>query len=224
MSDLLKDALTGGSEYSPSLIENLRLSQDELEAAIADEFALVLDNPQRKTLAEGFSLLIEHQPVEGIWLVHHGDVRLFRMIDGEEIVFHLRTVGPVIGLLALALHGKASYNAVASSEVEASYISFTDLDEALKKSARLQGFLTALLIHSFATRQLRSAELNVEVVQLNRALQKERDHLAQVLRDLRNTQTRLVESEKMATLGQLSAGVAHDLNNPVRQFSARLSI
>ncbi len=47
--------------------------------------------------------------------------------------------------------------------------------------------------------------------------------LEQALRDLQQTQTQLVQSEKMSSLGQLMAGVAHEINNPVNFIYGNLA-
>lgn len=47
--------------------------------------------------------------------------------------------------------------------------------------------------------------------------------LQQALTQLRNTQTQLVQTEKMSSLGQLVAGVAHEINNPVSFIYGNIS-
>jgi two-component system NtrC family sensor kinase len=46
--------------------------------------------------------------------------------------------------------------------------------------------------------------------------------LEEALRDLKATQSRLVQSEKMASLGVLTAGIAHEINNPINFVSANV--
>ncbi|WP_158861066.1 7TM diverse intracellular signaling domain-containing protein [Lunatibacter salilacus] len=43
------------------------------------------------------------------------------------------------------------------------------------------------------------------------------------LKNLKDTQTQLVNQEKMASLGQLTAGIAHEINNPINFVSANIS-
>ncbi|GAA4094740.1 sensor histidine kinase [Mucilaginibacter panaciglaebae] len=52
----------------------------------------------------------------------------------------------------------------------------------------------------------------------------ERTHeLNQSLDDLKQAQSQLVDSEKMASLGQLTAGIAHEINNPINFVTSNIN-
>lgn len=53
-------------------------------------------------------------------------------------------------------------------------------------------------------------------------LRQQAEALEQALHNLKQTQTQLVQTEKMSLLGQLMAGVAHEINNPVNFIHGNL--
>ncbi|MFM2430860.1 MAG: hypothetical protein RLZZ511_2073 [Cyanobacteriota bacterium] len=65
------------------------------------------------------------------------------------------------------------------------------------------------------------ADLVVES-QLTQQAQDDADQLQKLVRELRGTQAQLIHSEKMASLGQLVAGIAHEFNNPVNFIQGNL--
>jgi len=62
----------------------------------------------------------------------------------------------------------------------------------------------------------RILELQQEMTEKNLKLDK-------TLKELKNTQSQILQSEKMASIGQLAAGVAHEINNPIGFVGSNLA-
>lgn len=71
------------------------------------------------------------------------------------------------------------------------------------------------------------AEQNVilekKVLERTTDLEQTNEELNVTLEHLQDTQVKLVESEKMASLGILTAGIAHEINNPINFVSSNIS-
>jgi signal transduction histidine kinase len=84
--------------------------------------------------------------------------------------------------------------------------------------------------HPFTEKQIElvttfadQAVIAIENVRLFNSVEARTRELAASLEDLRTTQDRLVQTQKLASLGQLTAGIAHEIKNPlnfVNNFSA----
>ncbi len=61
---------------------------------------------------------------------------------------------------------------------------------------------------------------NNELRKLNEELTIQKANLENLLEELRSTQEQLIQSEKLASIGILTAGIAHEINNPINFISS----
>jgi signal transduction histidine kinase len=60
-----------------------------------------------------------------------------------------------------------------------------------------------------------NSTLEKKIEERTKMLHESNEELRQAIEDLKDTQNKLIESEKMASLGQLVAGIAHEINTPL---------
>ena len=63
--------------------------------------------------------------------------------------------------------------------------------------------------------EARKSELEYLVTERTAEITRQKEELEHALVELKSTQTQLIQSEKMASLGELTAGIAHEIQNPL---------
>ena len=66
-------------------------------------------------------------------------------------------------------------------------------------------------------------ERTADLQSANSALLIEKAHQEELIKQLAEVHNQLLQSEKMASIGQLAAGVAHEINNPVGYVNSNLT-
>ncbi|SMO81342.1 sensor histidine kinase [Solitalea koreensis] len=117
------------------------------------------------------------------------------------------------------------YALQAGSAIEVTLLSFALGDKInILKAQKQKADADALRVLKEKERLVleQNAMLESKVTERTQELQVSNKELKNTLNQLKNTQSQLVEAEKMASLGQLTAGIAHEINNPINFVSSNV--
>jgi len=208
--------LSGRHEvFEDSVLGSPNLPDDALEEAMIEEIDRMFNHPKRIDLEIGQIFAREGDDSTGIWIILDGQVELFRVVEGQDLVFHSESAGRIVGLMSLYRQSPIFFSCRARTACTVLHLKREEIRRAIHESPEFAGHLIGVILRSMARRNRRASQLLIKNRTLNHQLAEQKDELEHTLADLRDAQERLVESEKMSTLGTLAAGLAHELNNPV---------
>lgn len=119
-----------------------------------------------------------------------------------------------------------TYTLPMGAALEVALLSFALADkintlQAQKREKEQEALFAALENERLIKEQ--NALLEQKVHERTIDLARTNEQLSETLHDLKSTQSQLVEQEKMASLGQLTAGIAHEINNPINFVTSNIN-
>lgn len=139
---------------------------------------------------------------------------LYDFIQTELLILSGDTIIPVAAQLALQRSPDLLYEPIVV-EMEPNSYRLLAVDRLLLAQSEM---------HQIALQSLQQSQqaLAYEKEQLEQRVSERTQELTEALHTLKQAQVQLIQTEKMSSLGQMVAGIAHEINNPVNFISGNL--
>jgi signal transduction histidine kinase len=114
-----------------------------------------------------------------------------------------------------SIYGQDQYNRLQRVLLEEQRLHQERQEQELARQNRLKFSLLGVVIVSLMVVTLILRRNNRQRLSANLELGRQKKALEKTLHELKATQSQLIQAEKMASLGELTAGIAHEIQNPL---------
>ena len=168
-------------------------------------------------------MIVDDRPTNAKVLFEFLQESGFRVLvakSGESALEKLQVVSPDLILLDVMMPGIDGFETCRrlkenKATQDIPVIFMTALSDVVDKVKGLTLGAVDYITKPFQPEDVRARiNLHLKLCQLNQKLEQRAAELTATVEQLKQSQQRLVQSEKMSSLGQLVAGIAHEINNP----------
>ena len=192
----------------------------ELLALLESEFS---DKYEIKTFTTNELIFKEGVFNKYLYILLEGTIELakYDRYDKPVKVDWIRP-GSMFGVLSFTMGRPALTSARSKANCKVLMIGLASFERIRRESRTFYDLIGRLYMQNLIERYVHVVSIHMELDELNSKIEKERNTLKNTLIELEASQGRLVNQEKMAILGQLVAGFAHEVNNPASALLSAL--